>query len=48
LFEQTLLRTRSPSKALFLEQSQEELENLLTLYKIDFVDFNKVDDNFKN
>jgi predicted nucleotidyltransferase len=26
---------------------QEELENLPTLYKIDFVDFNEVDDDFK-
>jgi len=26
---------------------EEELENLLILYKIDFVDFNNVDDDFK-
>jgi hypothetical protein len=26
---------------------QEELENLPTLYKIDFIDFNEVDDDFK-
>jgi len=28
-------------------QIQEEIENIPTLYKIDFVDFNKVDDFFK-